>query len=197
VIVSPKDLIKKMFFPGERIAVFVDGANIHATLRQLDFQFDYKLLREFFGDCGELLRSYYYTAMKPDGQNDSVKPLVDFLQLNGWTTITKPFRYQGEPGEITIKGNLDCEITVDMIRMSEFVDHLVLFSGDGDFRYLIEHLQDRGKRVTVASSRVTKTAVLSNELAKQADNFIELETLKLFAGRETKDRARATPGQSK
>lgn len=195
---SSKDLIKKHFFPGEKVAIFVDGANLHATLRQLDFQIDYIRLKDLFGEFGRLLRCYYYTAMKPEGQQDNLKPLMDALSRGGWTPITKSFRYMGEHGsDYTVKGNLDIEIAVDMMRMSNFVDHLVLFSGDGDFRYLIEHLQDRGKRVTVVCSDQTKTPVLSADLAKQADNFIELVDLKAYVARDAKERTRAALDHNK
>lgn len=196
---SPKDLIKKQFLPSERVAVFIDGANIHQTLRLLDFQLDYTLLREFFGEMGRLLRCYYYTAMKPEGHQDPLKPMVDFLTKNGgWTVITKPLRFMGEHGsDYTLKGNMDLEIAVDMIRMSAHVDHLVLFSGDGDFRYLLEHLQDRGKRVSVVSTQVTKTPVMSVDLLKQADNFIELDVLRAYMARDQKQRVKAALANSR
>jgi uncharacterized LabA/DUF88 family protein len=196
---QPKDLIKRMFLPSERLAIFVDGANIHQTLKLLDFQLDYTHLRTFFGEMGRLLRCYYYTAMKPEGHQDPLKPMVDFLAKNGgWTVITKPLRFMGPHGsDYTMKGNMDIEIAVDMIQMSAFVDHLVLFTGDGDFRYLVEHLQDRGKRVSVVSTQVTKTPVMSVDLLKQADNFIELDVLKAYMARDPKERTRAALANSR
>jgi uncharacterized LabA/DUF88 family protein len=196
---APKDLIKKMFLPSERLAVFIDGANIHQTLRLLDFQLDYTLMRDFFGEMGRLLRCYYYTAMKPEGQQDPLRPMIDYLSKNGgWQVVTKPLRYMGEHGsDYTLKGNMDIEIAVDMMRMSNHVDHLILFSGDGDFRYLIEHVQDRGKRVSVVSTQETKTPVLSVDLLKQADNFIDLNSLKAYIARDQKERVKAALANSR
>lgn len=189
---SYKDQLKKMFLPAEKVAVFIDGNNLWWTMNNLDWQLDFKLLRDVLGECGRLMRIYYYTGLKDTGEHDAVRSMADWLDQNGYTVISKPVKYQtNATGGYTMKGNMDVEIAVDMLKMSAVCDHMVLFSGDGDFRYLVEALQSRGKRVSVASTREAKTNSLSNDLRRQADNFIELNSLKPFCHRDATERTRA------
>jgi uncharacterized LabA/DUF88 family protein len=80
---------------------------------------------------------------------------------------------------------MDIELAIDVMEMSGCVDHVVIFSGDGDFRRLVEAVQRRGKRVSVVSTIRTSPPMVADELRRQADNFIELDELKSQIGRDT------------
>ena len=136
-----------MFDPREKIALFIDGANLYATSRALGFDIDYRKLLASFHKRGYLLRAYYYTALIEDQEYSSIRPLIDWLDYNGYKVVTKPAKeFTDSTGRRKIKGNMDIELTVDALEMAEVVDHYVIFSGDGDFRTLVEALQRRGRR---------------------------------------------------
>ncbi|PCI51575.1 MAG: NYN domain-containing protein [Alphaproteobacteria bacterium] len=172
------------FHPNEKLALFIDGSNLFATAKSLNFDIDYKRLRSFFAEKGILLRANYYTALLEDQEYSPLRPLVDWLDYNGYTLITKPTKeFTDSKGEKKIKGNMDMELAIDMMGMAEHVDHMVLFSGDGDFRRLVEAVQRKGVRVTVISSTKTSPPMIADELRRQADNFIELSDMHEQFGR--------------
>jgi hypothetical protein len=122
-----------------RIAVFIDGANLYATTRALAFDIDFKRLLIEFGSRGNLVRASYYTALLEDQEFNSIRPLIDWLDYNGYTVVTKPTKeFTDSTGRRKIKGNMDIELAVDAMELAEHVDQIVLFSGDGDFRSLVE-----------------------------------------------------------
>lgn len=175
------------FYPNEKLAVFIDGANLYAAGKTLDFDIDYKKLLELFKKRGRLTRAYYYTALLEHEDYSPLRPLIDWLDYNGYHVVTKPAKeFVDAIGRKRIKGNMDVEIVVDMMQLSNQVDHVVLFSGDGDFRRVIEVLQHRGVRVSVVSTMKSKPPMTSDELRRQADNFIELTDLEDLIGRARK-----------
>src|SRR5919201_2912173 len=130
------------FYPTERIALFIDGANLYATAKALGFDIDYKRLLAMFRAKGQLVRALYYTALAEDQEYSSIRPLIDWLDYNGYTVVTKPTKeFVDASGRRKIKGNMDIELAVHVMEMVEWIDHLVLFSGDGDFRSLVEAVQ--------------------------------------------------------
>ena len=162
----------------ERIALFIDGSNFYAAARALSFDVDYKKLLEYFLGKGHLVRALYYTALIEDQEYSPIRPLVDWLDYNGYTMVTKPTKeFTDASGRRKIKGNMDIELAVDMLQMADNLDHLYLFSGDGDFRYLVEAIQRKGKRVTVVSTVRSSPPMAADELRRQADVFLELEKL--------------------
>ncbi|MBT4043152.1 MAG: NYN domain-containing protein [Rhodospirillaceae bacterium] len=164
--------------PFERIALFIDGSNLFAAAKALGFDIDYKKLLEFFSGRGYLVRALYYTAVIEDQEYSPIRPLVDWLDYNGYTMITKPTKeFTDATGRRKIKGNMDIELAVDMLEMADSLDHLYVFSGDGDFRRLVEAVQRKGKRVTVVSTVRTSPPMAADELRRQADVFLELEKL--------------------
>ena len=173
-----------MFDPREKIALFIDGANLYATSRSLGFDIDYRKLLSSFQKRGYLLRVYYYTALVEDQEYSSIRPLIDWLDYNGYKVVTKPAKeFTDSTGRRKIKGNMDIELTVDALEMAPHYDHLVLFSGDGDFTALVAALQRKGKRVTVASTLTTATPMISDELRRQADFFLDVADLAKTVGR--------------
>jgi uncharacterized LabA/DUF88 family protein len=172
-----------------KIALFIDGANLYATCKTLGFDIDYKrLLREFEGR-GTLIRAFYYTAIIEDQEYSSIRPLIDWLDYNGYTVVTKAAKeYVDAGGHRKIKGNMDIEIAVDAMDLAEHVDQIVLFSGDGDFRSLVEAVQRRGVHVTVVSSISVKPPMIADELRRQADVFTDLIELRAKIGRDLAER---------
>ena len=163
------------FFSQERIALFIDGSNLFAAAKSLNFDIDYKRLLKFFAKQGNLIRAFYFTALLEDQEYSSIRPLVDWLDYNGYTMITKPAKeFIDGDGHKKIKGNMDIELAVDLMEMTPSIDHAVIFSGDGDFRRLIDCVQKKGLRVTVVSTKCSVPPMMADELRRQADFFIDL-----------------------
>ena len=178
-----------MFDPREKLALFIDGANLYSTARTIGFDIDYKMLLQEFQKTGYLLRAYYYTALIEDQEYSSIRPLIDWLDYNGYKVVTKPVKeFVDSSGRRKIKGNMDIELAVDAMEIVEYVDHIVLFSGDGDFRSLVEALQRKGRKVSVVSTLQTQPPMIADDLRRQADHFIDLATLSNKVGREQSDR---------
>ncbi|MBI3275579.1 MAG: NYN domain-containing protein [Methylocystis sp.] len=174
----------------ERIALFIDGANLYATAKSLGFDIDYKrLLREFQGR-GRLIRAFYYTALIEDQEYSSIRPLIDWLDYNGYAVVTKPTKeFVDSLGRRKVKGNMDIELAVDAMEMAGHIDHMVLFSGDGDFRSLVEAVQRKGVKVSVISTITTQPPMIADELRRQADEFVDLIHLVGKIGRDPGERA--------
>ena len=173
-----------MFYRDERLALFIDGSNLYAATKALGFDIDYKLLRSEFMRRGKMVRAFYYTALIENEEYSPIRPLVDWLDYNGFTLVTKPAKeFTDSTGRRKIKGNMDIELAVDAMEMADHVEHIVLFSGDGDFRSLVGALQRKGVRVSVVSTIRSQPPMIADDLRRQADNFIELEELKDVIGR--------------
>jgi uncharacterized LabA/DUF88 family protein len=185
-----------IFYQTERTALFIDGANLYATAKALQFDIDYKRLLMLFRQKGHLVRALYYTALVEDQEYSSIRPLVDWLDYNGYTMVTKPTKeFTDSMGRRKIKGNMDIELTVDAMRLSETLDHIVLFSGDGDFRPLVAALQQKGKRVSVVSTLQTAPPMVADDLRRQADQFIDLADLEQMICRDPSSRPAAAPAR--
>ncbi len=161
--------------PDDRIALFIDGANLYSAARALNCDLDFKKLSQRFTGEGRLIRAYYYTAVIEGEEFSPIRPLVDWLDYNGFTVVTKPVkRYVDAQGHSRTRGNMDMEIAVDMLELAPRLDHAVLFSGDGDFRRLVQAMQSKGVRVTVVSTVKSQPPQISDDLRRQADAFIDL-----------------------
>ncbi|WP_237151578.1 LabA-like NYN domain-containing protein [Oryzibacter oryziterrae] len=178
-----------MFDEREKIALFIDGANLYATAKALGFDIDYRRLLKEFSAKGYLLRALYYTALAEDQEYSSIRPLIDWLDYNGYKVVTKPTKeFFDSTGRRKVKGSMDIELAVDAMELAEHVDHLVLFSGDGDFRSLVEAIQRKGRKVSVVSTLQTQPAMVADELRRQADHFIDLANLANRIGRDPNER---------
>ena len=174
----------KHFHPDERFSVFIDGANLYQTAKALGYDVDYRRLLEVFASSGRLLRAYYYTALLDEQEYSPIRPLVDWLDYNGYTMVTKPLKeFSQGAGRRKFKGNMDVEMTVDAMEIAASVEHIVLMTGDGDFRRLIDALQRRGVKVSVISTIKTQPPMIADELRRQADFFIELSDLTEYIAR--------------
>ena len=170
--------IERTFYSQEKMALFIDGSNLYAAARGLGFDIDYKRLLDLFAQKGQLIRAFYYTALVEDQEYSPIRPLVDWLDYNGYTMVTKPTKeFTDAAGRRKIKGNMDIELAIDVMEMAQHLDHVVLFSGDGDFRRLVDAVQRKGVRVTVVSTVRSQPPMVADELRRQADSFVELADL--------------------
>src|SRR5690242_7591735 len=183
------------FLPHERIGLFIDGANLYSASRNLGFDVDYRNLLDYFRRLGRVVRAYYYAAVLETEDYSPLKPLTDWLAYNGYSLVTKPAKeFTDASGRRRVKGNMDIELAVDMLEIAPSLDHAVLFSGDSDFRRLVEAVQRKGVRVSVVSSIRTSPPMVADELRRQADQFLELaEIAQHFTRRQTEPRARPVP----
>jgi len=181
----------------QRSAIFIDGANLYATTKALGFDIDYKRLLKEFQNRDNLIRAFYYTAMIEDQEYSSIRPLIDWLDYNGYRVVTKPVKeFTDSMGRRKIKGNMDIELAIDALELAPYIDHMVLFSGDGDFRSLVEAMQRRGVKVTVVSTIQTQPAMIADDLRRQADEFLDLVHLIAKVGRDTGERPTRPSGEN-
>src|SRR3978361_1603369 len=182
------------FLPNERVALFIDGANLYSASRNLGFDVDYRNLLEYFRKRANVIRAYYYSAVLETEEYSPLKPLTDWLAYNGYALVTKPAKeFTDAAGRRRVKGNMDIEIAVDMLELAPSIDHAVLFSGDSDFRRLVEGVQRRGVRVSVISSIRPAPPMVADELRRQADQFVELiDIAPEFTRRPSEMRQRST-----
>jgi len=172
-----------------RTALFIDGANLYSTAKALGFDIDYKRLLKEFQSHGALVRAFYYTAVIEDQEFSAVRPLLDWLAYNGFTVVTKPTKeFIDDNGHRKVKGNMNIELAVNAMELADHVDHVVLFSGDGGFRSLVEAVQRRGVRVTVVSTISSQPPMIADELRRQADVFTDLVELQSKLGRDPSQR---------
>jgi uncharacterized LabA/DUF88 family protein len=172
-----------------KVALLIDGANLHATSKTLGFDVDYKRLLKEFQSLGTLVRAYYYTSVIEDQEYSSIRPLIDWLDYNGYTVVTKVTREFGDAsGHRKAKSSLDIKLAVDAMELADHVDQMILFIGDGDFRPLVEAIQRRGVRVTIVSTVTSHPSMIADELRRQADAFIDLVDLKPKLGRDPSER---------
>jgi uncharacterized LabA/DUF88 family protein len=175
-----------MSFSASRIGIFIDGPSLHATIKALGFDLDYRLLLREFESRGSLLRAFYYTPIVEDQEFSSLRPLIDWLDYNGYTVVTKPTKELFDAsGRRKIKASVNVELTADAMGLAEHIDEMVLCSGDGDLRPMVEAVQRRGVRVTVVSSMSTHPPMVADELRRQADVFVDLKQMETRIGRNT------------
>ena len=173
-----------MPFDMDKIALFIDGFNTHRAVKTLGFDIDYKLLLKTFQSRGNLVRASYYTAIE-DQEFSSLRPLIDWLDYNGFNVVTKPAKeFVDENGHRRIKRHMDVEIAVDAMDLAPSVDEIFLFSGDVEFRSMVAAIQRKGVRVTVVSTM----AIIADDLRRQADEFLDMATLQHQIGRAPAER---------
>jgi len=188
-------MLDRVIHPNDRFALFIDGANLYSTAKSLAFDIDYRKLLDEFRKHGRLIRAYYYTALVEEQDFSPIRPLVDWLDYNGYTLVTKPAReFTDANGRRRFKGDMDVEITVDLLQASTFADHVFLFSGDGDFVPVVDALMRKGVRVSVVSTIKSNPPMIADDLRRAADTFIDLADLANLIGRPPRERAAAAVG---
>jgi len=162
----------------KKIAIFVDGSNFGQALKLAGFYVDYQKMREYFASYGELVGSYYFTALPPRGEHTTIRPLLDALQYKGWKLVSKETTVN-QDGKM--KGNMDIEIVIQGIRLldNEAITDLVLLSGDGDFVSFTDYLRDNGVRVTAISHHThDRTNMTADSLRQSVHEFINLKDIR-------------------
>jgi len=181
--------MKGTFYENERVALFIDGANLYSAARALGFDIDYRRLLKAFREKGRMVRAYYYTALVEGRENSPIRPMIDWLEYNGFAMTTKSAReFTDAMGRRKMKGNMAIELAIDVLELAEHLDHVILFSGDGDFRRLVEAVQRKGLRVSVVSTIKSSPPMVADELRRQADDFIELSELASLIARKPSQR---------
>jgi uncharacterized LabA/DUF88 family protein len=162
-----------------KLVMLIDGPNLYAAAKSLGFEVDFKRLLAEFEGRGTLLRAIYYSAVLEDNEFSGIRPLLDWLAYNGYSVVTKATKaFVDADGRRKVKGNMDIEIAVDAMELAGHVDQIILLSGDGDFRSLVEAVQRRGVRVTVVSTISSQPPMIAAELRRQANVFTDLVELR-------------------
>jgi len=183
------NLLDRIIHPDERVAVIIDGANLYSAAKALGVDMDYRKLLDEFRKQGRFIRASYYTALIEDQDFSPIRPLVDWLDYNGYTLVTKPAKeYADATGRRRFKGDMDVEIAVDILEAAGTMDHIFLFSGDGDFVAAVQAAKRRGMRVSVVSTIKTSPPMIADELRRAADNFLDLADLSGLIGRPPRER---------
>ncbi len=176
------------FYKDEKLALFIDGTNLYSAARGLSLEVDFRKLIQEFRKRGRLLRANYYTTLVETDEHNPIRPLVDWLSYNGFNTIVKNAKeYTDREGRRRVRGSMDLEIATDMLELAEHLDHIVLFSGNGDFRRVVEAVKAKGVRVTVISSVKSQPQVVADELRREADAFIDVEEMADLIARPRKE----------
>jgi uncharacterized LabA/DUF88 family protein len=186
------NILDRLIHPDERIALFIDGANLYSAAKGLAFDIDYRKLLEEFRKRGRFIRASYYTALLEDQDFSPIRPLVDWLDYNGYSVVTKPAKeFTDANGRRRFKGDMDVEIAIDLLEAAAFTDHAFLFSGDGDFVPAVAAAKRAGMRVTVVSTIKSTPPMAADEIRRAADNFLDLADLMALFGRSPRERAHA------
>lgn len=176
------------FYKDERIALFIDGANFYSAAKSLSLEIDFKKLLDEFRKRGRLLRANYYTTLLENDDYSPLRPLVDWLAYNGFDVHTKAAKeYTDREGRRRVRGNIEVEIAVDMILTADHVDHILLFSGNGDFGAAVEAVKAKGTRVTIVSTVKSQPSMTADEIRRTADTFIDLDDLSDLIARPRRD----------
>jgi uncharacterized LabA/DUF88 family protein len=175
--------------PTDRTYVFIDGPNFYATVKAISLDVDYKRMLQLFRTACNCVAINYYTATSDDQEYSSLKPLIDWLDYNGYNVITKPTKeFTDSMGRRRVKGNMDLEIAVDVLRHASHANHIILCTGDGDFRVVVEAAQKMGCFVTVISTMDVKPPLVADELRRQASQFVDIVSLRSYIERDQKGR---------
>lgn len=175
-----------MFHKNERIALFIDGHALHNAAKSIDLTVDYASLRKEFAARGKLVHAYFYAAIDEDAEFSAVRKLADYLDYNGYMVRTRALqRRVQEDGNVRIKASIAVQMAVEARDVAEHVEHIVLFTGDGDMVHTVKSIQRLGVRVSVCGTRKGKESLLSDELRREVDNVIELDDLRRVIERQT------------
>jgi uncharacterized LabA/DUF88 family protein len=182
------------FYKDERLTLFIDGASLYQAARAVGLEIDFRKLLKEFQARGRLLRASYYTTIVESDEYSPIRPLIDWLAYNGFNVIRKPAReFVDRDGRKRNRGNMDVEIAVDMLDAAGWSDHIVLFSGNGDFRRLVEAVKARGVRVSVVSTLESSPPMIADDLRREADAFIDLMDLAELIARPRRETGDAGP----
>lgn len=151
-----------------RLAIFVDVPNILYGAEASGVRLNWGKVADFLSHGRTLVRAIAYAPISddPDARTENERFVVPFLD-HGYRIATKQLkRFSGG----SVKANFDVELAIDVLTMSDRVDVIVLVSGDGDFRRLVEIVGARGVRVEVMAFGKST----SSDLRQVADRYIDI-----------------------
>lgn len=158
-----------------RLSIFVDGNNMFYAQQKNGWFFDPKRVLNYFNNDPNivLVNAFWYTGLK-DSQDQ--RGFRDALISLGYTVRTKILKeyYDDNSGRYSQKANLDIEIVVDMFNTVDQYNHVILFSGDGDFERAIELLRSKNTHITVVSTE----GMIARELRNATDRYIDLNDIR-------------------
>lgn len=159
----------------DKLAIFVDGANMFYAQRKLKWHIDWEKILGYFSKGHELYNAFYYSGFRGP-KEISMDKFLKKLSFLGYTVRRKPLKriIDEESGKSIEKSNLDIEIAIDMLNTAERYDKAILLSGDGDFERVIELLRTKGKEIVVVSTK----GIIARELINAADRYIDLKNIK-------------------
>ncbi|WP_188129507.1 NYN domain-containing protein [Rhizobium sp. RU20A] len=168
-----------MFDNREKVIVFIDGAHFYFVAKSLDFEIDFQKVLAYFKSEAYLVRANYYTAIAEDQEFIGLRPLVDWLDYNGYRVVTKAYKDLTDPsGKKRVRSSMEMELACDLFEQIDTADHLIIIAGDSDLARLVQTAQLKGKKVTVMSTLTGQLASISDELRRKADQFVDLSGFK-------------------
>lgn len=186
------------FHQTERLALFIEGPALYAAARSIGLDIDYRRLLGFFRQRSYLVRTLYYTPVSENEEFVTVRPLIDWLEYNGFYVVTKPVKvYVDVAGRRKTKGSLHVDMAVHALQLAENLDHLILASSAGGFSSLSAALQAKGKRVSVLSTLKSGPAFVEDDLRRRADQFIELADIRTDIERISSRNSQGTQASSR
>lgn len=160
-----------------KVVALIDGLSLHRSARSLGFVCDFKKLKEWLGKVcvpgANLVRVHYYTPLEDSDQHSDLRPLVDWLDYNGFSVFEKYF-VRRENGTIPFVSILPELYTDALMYTHTSISHFVLFVGDSDYAPLINALKSRGASVIVVSSLKDSNAPVADVLRRSSDSFVDL-----------------------
>ncbi len=156
----------------ERIAIFIDGANMFYAQRKIGWHIDYKKVYDFYAKQAQVYNAFYYTSVT-NPLDPGMEGFLRALTGMGYTVRRKTVKEiaDQESGQIIRKANLDIEIVIDMLTTADLYDRAALISGDGDFERAVEYLRGRGKRIEGLGVR----SMAAYDLVNAMDQYLYLE----------------------
>ena len=164
-----------------KVAIFIDGSNLWQTCRNLNMKINFKQLREWAAEQNTIWLGYYTGLVSNRDEENPLIKMTDWLSYNGYIVVKKQastVNSNDSDEERIIKGNIDVDITVDMMLMAENVDTIILFSGDGDFIPVVEAVQRKYGVYVICVSSTKPVNIVSGELRRKVNQFIELDDLR-------------------
>lgn len=158
-----------------KIIVFIDAANVIYSMRSLGWKLSYKRLYRYFQKHATLVGVYFYSAYSKTSEGQ--QGLFEMLSRIGFVMRTKELKYIMKGKRvIMVKGNVDVELTIDMIDLVRTYDTAVLLSGDSDFAPLVHYIHGKKKKVFVISTR----GHISRELRDAATQLLYLNSFRRY-----------------
>jgi uncharacterized LabA/DUF88 family protein len=178
---------------GKRVEVIIDGTHIYHAHRNLNFDIDYRLLHETLFEDYDLRKIFYHSRViyndAGEIQSGEIARVLDFLSHNGYTTlIGESKEWTNQSGQRVVRQSVDVPIACNMIESAKRVDEIIVFAGSEELIPAVHIAQDYGARVTFVSTIKCSPGMIGRDLRREADRFVDLDTIKDRFRRERVER---------